>query len=80
MLTAEHRSVLRRILRYQRGVAGALALSLLQTAVAIVPVLAAKLLIDRLTRHALHFSSLLFPIGAAIGSAILAALAGIAVA
>jgi ATP-binding cassette subfamily B protein len=83
-LTTGRRSLLLRILRYvrpyRRAVVGALALTVLQSAIAIIPVLAAKVLIDRLTRRTLHFSSLLLPIGGAVGTAILAAVIGVAVA
>jgi ATP-binding cassette subfamily B protein len=82
--TADRRSLLLRILRYarpyRRAVLAALALTVLQAVIAIVPLLAAKVLIDRLTRHTLHFSSLLLPIGAALGAAVLASVAGVAVA
>jgi ATP-binding cassette subfamily B protein len=83
-LTAARRSLLLRILNYvrpyRRAALGALALTVLQSAIAVIPVLAAKVLIDRLTRRPLHFSSLLLPIGAAIGAALLAAVIGIGVA
>ncbi|HWC85949.1 MAG TPA: ABC transporter transmembrane domain-containing protein, partial [Solirubrobacteraceae bacterium] len=83
-LTADRRSLLLRILRYvrpyRRAVLGALALTVLQAAIAVIPVLAVKVLIDRLTRHTLRFSSLLLPIGGALGTAVLAAAVGIAVA
>ena len=83
-LSAARRSLLLRILRYarpyRRATATALALTVLQSVVAIIPVVAAKVLIDRLSRHTLHFSSLLLPVGLAIGAALLAVVIGVAVA
>jgi ATP-binding cassette subfamily B protein len=83
-ISAARRSVLLRILSYarpyRRATLIALVLTMAQSVIGVIPLLAAKVLIDRLTRSPLHFSSLLLPIGGAFATGIVAAMLGVAVA
>jgi ATP-binding cassette subfamily B protein len=83
-LSAPSRALLTRIVRYvrpyRRAVLGALALTVLQSAIAIVPVLAVRDLIARLTQRTPHFSNLVAPVAATAGAAVLAAVIGVGVA
>jgi ATP-binding cassette subfamily B protein len=80
----EQRALGRRVLAYlrpyrRRGVA-ALGLSLLQTGISVVPLLAAKLLIDRLTRPTPSFGGLALPVLLAVAAGLVAAALGVGIA
>ena len=70
----ERRALAARILGYlrpyRREATLALAATVVAAAVSAVPILAIKILIDRLTAHTPDFSALLFPVLVAIGAGI----------
>jgi ATP-binding cassette subfamily B protein len=74
------RALARRILAYvqpyRTTVIAAGALTVLGSLLSIVPMVAAKALIDRITKPELHFSALLAPVGFALAGAMLAAVLG----
>jgi ATP-binding cassette, subfamily B, bacterial len=82
-LSADRRALAMRILRYlrphRRRAAFALGLTALEVAIAVVPIWALKVLIDRLAAPSPQFVDLLAPVGAAVGAGFLAALVGVAV-
>jgi ATP-binding cassette subfamily B protein len=73
-----------RILAYVRPYRGkgllALVLSVLQTGVSVVPLIAAKLLLDRLTRHDPNFNGIALPVLLAVVSSLVAASLGLIIA
>ncbi len=82
-MSAERRALALRILRYlrphRRRAALALVLTMLEVAIAVVPIWALKVLIDRLAGSSPRFAGLVAPVAAAVGAGLASALVGVAV-
>ncbi len=79
----ERRALVARVLRYLRPHRGrallALVLTVVESALILVPLIALKILIDRITEPDPEFSELLLPVFAALAAGLAAALLGVAV-
>jgi ATP-binding cassette subfamily B protein len=79
----ERRALARRILRYlrphRRSATLVLGLTVLGAGLGVVPIVALKVLIDRLTSSAPRFSALVVPVGVAVGAGLAVAIVGVAV-